>query len=115
MAENVPTIDVRQRIGEMLNRVVLRRDEFVIERRRSTASTLSLCRRIRGGRSRFDRLLLFAELRRSSSCRVAFSKARAAQTESSSPSAGPSLQMSRCTMSASQPTTIASEATSLAQ
>jgi prevent-host-death family protein len=33
MAERVSTIDVRQRIGDMLNRVALRRDEFVIERK----------------------------------------------------------------------------------
>jgi len=29
----VSTIDVRQRIGDMLNRVALRHDEFVIERK----------------------------------------------------------------------------------
>ena len=29
----VSTIDVRQRIGDMLNRVALRRDEFIIERK----------------------------------------------------------------------------------
>jgi len=33
MSEKVSTIDVRQRIGDMLNRVALRRDEFVIERK----------------------------------------------------------------------------------
>jgi prevent-host-death family protein len=33
MAERVSTIDVRQRIGDLLNRVALRRDEFVIERK----------------------------------------------------------------------------------
>src|SRR5688572_8823560 len=33
MAEKVSTIDVRQRIGDMLNRVALRGDEFVIERK----------------------------------------------------------------------------------
>jgi prevent-host-death family protein len=33
MAEKVSTMDVRARIGDLLNRVALRHDEFVIERR----------------------------------------------------------------------------------
>lgn len=33
MADRVSTIDVRQRIGDMLNRVALRHDEFIIERK----------------------------------------------------------------------------------
>ncbi len=33
MTERVSTIDVRQRIGDLLNRVALRHDEFVIERK----------------------------------------------------------------------------------
>lgn len=33
MAEKVSTIQVRQRIGDLLNRVALRHDEFVIERK----------------------------------------------------------------------------------
>jgi len=33
MAEKISTIDVRQRIGDLLNRVALRRDEFIIERK----------------------------------------------------------------------------------
>ncbi len=33
MAEKVSTMDVRARIGDMLNRVSLRHDEFIIERR----------------------------------------------------------------------------------
>jgi len=33
MPERVSTIDVRQRIGDMLNRVALRHDEFIIERK----------------------------------------------------------------------------------
>jgi antitoxin (DNA-binding transcriptional repressor) of toxin-antitoxin stability system len=33
MAETVSTMEVRQRIGDMLNRVALRHDEFVIERK----------------------------------------------------------------------------------
>jgi prevent-host-death family protein len=33
LAEKVSTFDVRQRIGDLLNRVALRHDEFVIERK----------------------------------------------------------------------------------
>ena len=33
MADKVSTIEVRQRIGDMLNRVALRHDEFIIERK----------------------------------------------------------------------------------
>ncbi len=33
MTERVSTMDVRQRIGDMLNRVALRRDEFIIQRK----------------------------------------------------------------------------------
>lgn len=33
MPEKVSTMDVRQRIGDMLNRVSLRHDEFIIERK----------------------------------------------------------------------------------
>lgn len=33
MREKVSTIDVRQRIGDMLNRIALRHDEFIIERK----------------------------------------------------------------------------------
>ena len=40
MVEKVSTIDVRQRIGDMLNRVALRRDEFVIERKGKALAAL---------------------------------------------------------------------------
>jgi prevent-host-death family protein len=33
MAEKVSTMDVRQRIGDLLNRVALRHDEFIIQRK----------------------------------------------------------------------------------
>ena len=33
MAHKVSTMEVRQRIGDMLNRVALRHDEFIIERK----------------------------------------------------------------------------------
>jgi antitoxin (DNA-binding transcriptional repressor) of toxin-antitoxin stability system len=33
MTMKVSTIDVRQRIGDMLNRIALRHDEFIIERK----------------------------------------------------------------------------------
>jgi len=38
--EKVSTIDVRQRIGDLLNRVALRRDEFVIERKGKALAAL---------------------------------------------------------------------------
>src|SRR5215216_6103173 len=40
MVDKVSTMDVRQRIGEMLNRVALRRDEFVIERKGKALAAL---------------------------------------------------------------------------
>ena len=33
MADRVSTMEVRQRIGDLLNRVALRHDEFIIERK----------------------------------------------------------------------------------
>lgn len=33
MTERISTLEVRQRLGDMLNRVALRHDEFVIERK----------------------------------------------------------------------------------
>ena len=33
MTEKISTMDVRQRIGDLLNRVALRHDEFIIERK----------------------------------------------------------------------------------
>jgi hypothetical protein len=46
MPERVSTIDVRQRIGDMLNRVSLRHDEFIIERKRETAGGLGPVERL---------------------------------------------------------------------
>ena len=40
MTEKVSTIDVRQRIGDLLNRVALRHDEFVIERKGKPVAAL---------------------------------------------------------------------------
>jgi antitoxin (DNA-binding transcriptional repressor) of toxin-antitoxin stability system len=40
MTEKVSTIDVRQRIGDMLNRVALRHDEFIIERKGKALAAL---------------------------------------------------------------------------
>ena len=40
MTEKVSTIDVRQRIGDLLNRVALRHDEFVIERKGKALAAL---------------------------------------------------------------------------
>ena len=40
MAEKVSTMDVRQRIGDMLNRVALRHDEFIIGRKGKALAAL---------------------------------------------------------------------------
>ena len=40
MADKVSTIYVRQRIGDMLNRVALRHDEFIIERKGKALAAL---------------------------------------------------------------------------
>lgn len=40
MADRVSTIDVRQRIGDLLNRVSLRHDEFIIERKGKALAAL---------------------------------------------------------------------------
>ncbi len=40
MTEKVSTIDVRQRIGDLLNRVALRHDEFIIERKGKALAAL---------------------------------------------------------------------------
>jgi len=40
MRDRVSTIDVRQRLGDMLNRVALRHDEFIIERKGKALAAL---------------------------------------------------------------------------
>ena len=40
MAEKLSTSDVRQRVGDIINRVALRRDEFVIERKGKALAAL---------------------------------------------------------------------------
>lgn len=40
MPDKVSTMDVRQRIGDMLNRVALRHDEFIIERKGKALAAL---------------------------------------------------------------------------
>ena len=40
MTDKVSTIDVRQRIGDMLNRIALRHDEFIIERKGKALAAL---------------------------------------------------------------------------
>jgi prevent-host-death family protein len=40
MTERVSTIDVRRRIGDLLNRVALRHDEFIIERKGKSLAAL---------------------------------------------------------------------------
>lgn len=40
MSEKISTLDVRARIGDLLNRVALRRDEFIIERKGKALAAL---------------------------------------------------------------------------
>ena len=40
MTERISTLDMRQRLGDMLNRVALRHDEFVIERKGKALAAL---------------------------------------------------------------------------
>lgn len=67
MAEKVSTIEVRQRIGDMLNRVALRHDEFVIERKGKALAALVPVERLEQMR-RFARAqaLLFLEQQKGS-------------------------------------------------
>ncbi len=46
MTERVSTMDVRARIGDMLNRVALRHDEFIIERKGKPLAALVPVERI---------------------------------------------------------------------
>ncbi|MBI5527290.1 MAG: type II toxin-antitoxin system Phd/YefM family antitoxin [Deltaproteobacteria bacterium] len=46
MTEKVSTLDVRQRIGDMLNRVALRQDEFIIERKGKALAALVPVKRL---------------------------------------------------------------------
>ncbi len=46
MIEKVSTIDVRQRIGDLLNRVALRNDEFIIERKGKPLAALVAVERL---------------------------------------------------------------------
>src|SRR5579872_3204167 len=46
MAEKVSAIDVRQRIGDLLNRVALRNDEFIIERKGKPLAALVAVERL---------------------------------------------------------------------
>jgi prevent-host-death family protein len=65
--EKISTIDVRQRIGDLLNRVSLRHDEFVIERKGKPLAALVPVERLEQMR-RFARrhaLDLFEEQKRS--------------------------------------------------
>jgi len=68
MPEKVSTIDVRQRIGDMLNRVALRHDEFIIERKGKPLAALVSVERLEQMR-RFARrhALQFMEQQKGSS------------------------------------------------
>jgi prevent-host-death family protein len=68
MPEKISTIDVRQRIGDLLNRVALRNDEFIIERKGKPLAALVGLERLEQMR-RFARrhALQSMELQKSSS------------------------------------------------
>ena len=68
MPEKVSTIDVRQRIGDMLNRIALRHDEFIIERKGKPLAALVSVERLEQMR-RFARrhALQFMEQQKGSS------------------------------------------------
>jgi prevent-host-death family protein len=51
MTENVSTAHIRQRIGDLLNRVALRRDEFIIERKGKPMAALVSVERLEQLRS----------------------------------------------------------------
>jgi prevent-host-death family protein len=62
MTERVSTMDVRQRLGDILNRVALRHDEFVIERKGKPLAALVPVERLEQIRSIARRhALLFLE------------------------------------------------------
>jgi prevent-host-death family protein len=63
MAEKVSTMDVRARIGDLLNRVALRHDEFVIERKGKPLAALVPVERLEQMR-RFARQHAFEFLER---------------------------------------------------
>jgi prevent-host-death family protein len=54
MVDKVSTMEVRQRIGDMLNRVALRHDEFIIERKGKPLAALVPVERL-GQMRRFAR------------------------------------------------------------
>jgi prevent-host-death family protein len=68
MTETVSTMDVRQRIGDLLNRVSLRHDEFIIERKGKALAALVPVERLEQMR-RFARVeaLRFLEQQKGSS------------------------------------------------
>ena len=46
MSQRISTIEVRQRIGDLLNRVALRNDEFIIERKGKPLAALVAVERL---------------------------------------------------------------------
>ncbi|MQA91109.1 MAG: type II toxin-antitoxin system prevent-host-death family antitoxin [Gemmatimonas sp.] len=46
MTERISTIEVRQRLGDLLNRVALRHDEFIIERKGKPLAALVSAERL---------------------------------------------------------------------
>lgn len=63
MAEKVSTLEVRQRLGDILNRVSLRHDQFIIERKGKALAAVVPVERLEG-MQRAARLHLMAVLDR---------------------------------------------------
>lgn len=71
MSEKVSTIDIRQRIGDLLNRVALRHDEFIIERKgKPLAALVSMERLEQMRRAARAGLLEFLQRQRESGAQV---------------------------------------------
>ena len=74
MAEKISTVDVRQRIGDLLNRVSLRHDEFIIERKGVPMAALVPLERLEQMR-RFARLHAVEFLQKRAAGKLSGSKA----------------------------------------
>lgn len=65
MIETVSTLEIRQRLGDLLNRVALRHDEFVIERKGKPLAAMVPVERLEQMQQAASVHLLFALTRKS--------------------------------------------------
>jgi prevent-host-death family protein len=80
MPEKVSTMEVRQRIGDMLNRVSLRHDEFIIERKGKPLAALVPVERLEQMR-RFARTQAIDFLEQQKGCGLTDAQAEALALE----------------------------------